>query len=339
MDVPLVIALLLLGVFTLRFRGEPRRLSNGVWLIAGLGILVLWVLARVGRTGDAGALVAAAVLFLGPPLLVFVVAVFLIADGVVMLRRERPRPANMLSLAAGVGIVVVVVAVAVLTVVAYREERPAVFVPALSLLAVAGYVGFVFTVVLLYAFVYSRVRAGVGHTGIIVLGAGVPRGRVTPLLAARLDKAAELYRIERAAGFAPRVVTSGGQGADEPVSEAHAMAAYLRANHAIPDEDLIEEDRSTNTRENLQFSRRLLPDGREERLLVVTSNYHVLRAALLTRRLRVPALVRGARTARYYVPNAFLREFVALLVEHKLLHATFVVLCAAGPPLLYLASV
>jgi len=338
MDVSLVIALLLLGVFVLRFRGEPRRLSNGVWLIAGLGILILWGLGQLGRTGDAGALVAGAILFLGPPLLVFVVAVFLIADGVILLRRERLRPANMLSLLAGIGIVVVVVAVAALTVVAYREQRPAVFVPALSLLAVAGYVGFVFTVVLLYAFVYSRVRAGVGHTGIIVLGAGVPQGRVTPLLASRLNKAAELYQVERAAGYEPLLVASGGQGADEPVSEAHAMAAYLRANHDIPDDALVEEDRSTNTRENLQFSRQLLPGHDEERLLVVTSNYHVLRAALLTRRLRVPALVRGARTARYYVPNAFLREFVALMVEHKLLHATFILLAAAGPPLLYLAA-
>lgn len=337
MDVPVVLALVLLGVFALRFRGEPRRLSNGLWLIAGLGLLILWALVRLGRTGEAGALAAGVILFLGPPLLVFVVAVFLIADGVVLLRRERLRPANMLSLLAGIAIVVVVVAVAVLTVVAYREQRPAVFVPALSLLAVAGYVGFVFTVVLLYAFVYSRVRAGVGHTGIIVLGAGVPQGRVTPLLASRLNKAAELYRVERAAGFAPLLVTSGGQGPDEPVSEAHAMADYLRTNHAIPDEALLEEDRSTNTRENLQFSRRLLP-GDGERLLVVTSNYHVLRAALLTRSLRVPALVRGARTARYFVPNAFLREFVALLVEHKLLHATFILLCAAGPPLLYLAA-
>jgi uncharacterized SAM-binding protein YcdF (DUF218 family) len=49
---------------------------------------------------------------------------------------------------------------------------------------------------------------------------------------------------------------------------------------------------------------------------VITSNYHVLRAAILTRHLNLHADVRGAKTARYYLPNAFLREFIALLAHY-----------------------
>jgi uncharacterized SAM-binding protein YcdF (DUF218 family) len=49
----------------------------------------------------------------------------------------------------------------------------------------------------------------------------------------------------------------------------------------------------------------------------VTSDYHVLRTASLARRIGVEAQVVGSRTARYYVPSAFIREFVALIVENR----------------------
>lgn len=55
-------------------------------------------------------------------------------------------------------------------------------------------------------------------------------------------------------------------------------------------------------------------------LVVVTSAYHSFRTALLTRRLGLTARVVGARTARYYVPSALLREFVAVMREHWRLH-------------------
>lgn len=67
-------------------------------------------------------------------------------------------------------------------------------------------------------------------------------------------------------------------------------------------------------------------------MLVATNNYHVLRSALLARKLRLDAGVVGARTVWYFVPSAFLREFVAILKNHILLHAVlftpFVLLAA-----------
>jgi uncharacterized SAM-binding protein YcdF (DUF218 family) len=48
----------------------------------------------------------------------------------------------------------------------------------------------------------------------------------------------------------------------------------------------------------------------------VTSNYHVGRAALLTRRLQLDADVTGAPTAWAFLPGAFLREFLAALTLH-----------------------
>ena len=51
---------------------------------------------------------------------------------------------------------------------------------------------------------------------------------------------------------------------------------------------------------------------------MVTDSFHAFRAALLTRRAGVDGQVLGARTARYYWPSATIREFVAILVEHRI---------------------
>lgn len=326
----LVIGGALLAVFAWRFHREPRRLSNGLLLLFGAGFVLLGLLDELAPE-------VLVVLIAVSPLLVVGLAVLLIVNGVRVLRRERFRLGNAMSLLAGLAILAVVVVVPAGFLIAARSREPGVL-PALllSLLGVAGYIGFLFTLVTLYALVYSRLRPALGSAAIVVLGSAVPRGTVPPLLAARLDRAVELYHREVAAGHAPLVIASGGQGPDEPVAEAHAMGRYLR-EHGLPDEVVAEEDRSRSTRENLVLSHRLLAArGDDGRLLVVTSSYHALRAAIQSRQLRLPAQVAGAKTARYYVPNAFLREFVALLADHKLLHGTMLALIAAGPVLLYL---
>jgi uncharacterized SAM-binding protein YcdF (DUF218 family) len=60
--------------------------------------------------------------------------------------------------------------------------------------------------------------------------------------------------------------------------------------------------------------------GAQRPLLVVTNGYHAPRAALLSRKVGVAADVIGAKTARYFVPSAFLREFVAVLAMNRWLH-------------------
>lgn len=53
----------------------------------------------------------------------------------------------------------------------------------------------------------------------------------------------------------------------------------------------------------------------------MTNSYHTLRAAMIARDLGLDTQVVGSPTARYYVPSAFLREFAAVLVEQRLVHA------------------
>ena len=64
--------------------------------------------------------------------------------------------------------------------------------------------------------------------------------------------------------------------------------------------------------------------------IFVTNNFHVLRASLYARKVGLIATGRGSNTALYYVPNAFMREFVGLLEMTKWLHISLLTLFTIG---------
>lgn len=98
------------------------------------------------------------------------------------------------------------------------------------------------------------------------------------------------------------------------------MKRYLM-EQGIDKERIIEEDRSTNTFENMKFSkekiREIDPDGKGK-IAFSTTNYHVFRSGLYARRVKMRAVGMGAKTKWYFWPNAAVREFVGILTEHRL---------------------
>ncbi|MGW1738660.1 YdcF family protein [Nocardia sp. NPDC001965] len=304
---------------SVRMRREPRRLSTGFFLLAAVSLVVAGVATVAARLADPAVPESGSVL-LGALVLpgIVVAGLGLLTNGITVTRREGLRPITMTPLLVGSGLVVLPVAAAValwrgpavphwLILVAATATAVGVYLLA-HLLAFAG-----------QAVVYGELATETGADAVVVLGCGLNRNHVTPLLAARLDRALRVYRAEIAAGRAPVVVTSGGKGSDEALSEADAMANYLVAA-GLAETAIVRERCSRNTEENLRNTVDLLRsrglDLSEARITVVTSNFHVLRAAALTRRLGVDAQVIGARTARYFIPAAFLREFVAVLATH-----------------------
>ena len=154
---------------------------------------------------------------------------------------------------------------------------------------------------------------------IIVLGCAIRRdGTPTPLLRGRLDRALEFARAQEAqTGKMPVFVLSGGQGADEVVSEARCMHDYL-ASRGVPETQMLLEDRSTDTAENMRFSKELIFERDPNAAIAFsTTNYHVFRAGLKARRVKMRALGMGCRSKWYFWPNAAVREFVGLLTEHR----------------------
>lgn len=165
----------------------------------------------------------------------------------------------------------------------------------------------------------AKYQADPDRDMLIVLGCGLrPDGTPTPLLRSRLQLAKHFHDEQlRLTGKPSRFVVSGGQGPDEICSEAASMKAYL-VEQGIPGTSVFTEDRSTSTAENMLFSKQIIdqvqPDARP---LYFTTNYHVFRAGLKARRIKMRAVGMGAPTKWYFWPNASVREFVGLLTEHK----------------------
>ena len=154
---------------------------------------------------------------------------------------------------------------------------------------------------------------------IIVLGCGIRKdGSPTPILRGRLERALGFAREQEAeTGKAPGFVVSGGQGPDEVVSEAEAMGAYLEAQ-GVPSSRILREDKSTDTAENMRFSKeKIMALGKDGKIAYATTNYHVFRAGLKARRVKMRAVGMGSDTKWYFWPNAAVREFVGLLTEHR----------------------
>ncbi|MBR1781122.1 MAG: YdcF family protein, partial [Oscillospiraceae bacterium] len=109
----------------------------------------------------------------------------------------------------------------------------------------------------LEAFILLSARDDVRHEPkvMIVLGAMVWPDGPSPVLRYRLDKALEYLDDHPEM----TVIVSGGQGNDEPCSEAQAMADALIAA-GVPAEQIVLEDTSFNTRQNLQNSRALMAE-------------------------------------------------------------------------------
>lgn len=310
---------------------DPRRPSTGIFLVAALVLLWLAAATAIYRANeDLGRLLGFGTVFIGVPLVALIGGAALMANGAIVSHREGVRVATLLAPVVGAGLLAVLAAGFVL--VGGTGQTFPTWVAVLA--AVVVVLGALVTVQLvaywLYAQLYARIVRNRPVEVVTVLGAGLSGDKVTPLLASRLDRAIEVYRHQVARGRHPHIVTSGGQGADELVSEADAMADYLESA-GIDAAVILRETASTTTEENLQFTKQLLTERGVSwnEMAVVTSEFHVLRTASLTRALNMSAHVIGARTALYYVPSAFLREFAALLVHYRRINVAIALACVS----------
>jgi uncharacterized SAM-binding protein YcdF (DUF218 family) len=314
---------------------DPRSFSNAVLL--GLA-LALGALGAADRLADYAGTEArllefalAALVAFGPVL----VAGYLVLNGFTMVRREGFRPANLLSLLAGLGLIGLIG----LLIAALRARSPDLTVSVAITVLLSGYISFLLVSYVLYAFLYARITGLRRADFVVVLGSGLNGDRVPPLLAGRLDRGLRAYQtLAKRRQESPVVIVSGGKGSDERVSEAEAMARYL-IEKGLPEDRLLREDQSRTTVENLAFSQAIMARSRPGyRCIIVTSNYHVFRAAIVARRLRVNGQVTGARTAGYYWPSAMLREFAAVFLSYKLVNFAICALIVAIPLGYYLAT-
>ena len=261
------------------------------------------------------AMLSLLILALFIPLSVIISTIYLIFNGRQMITFEGRRLANLLSLFYGL-------AIALSLALTFFFPHFIFLHKILSLTnGLLIYGSYLYASYILYGFVYNIFPVIKRPDYLIILGSGLIGDRIPPLLAQRLEKGKTMY--EKFHNH-PKIVVSGGQGVDEPIAEAEAMAQYLR-QVGIPQEDIIIERQSTNTLENLQFSKTILDQKSKENYycLVVTNSFHSLRAGIYMRKLGIKGRSIGSRTALYFLPSAWIRETLGLIMLYWKWHAVF----------------
>lgn len=319
----ILIPLLFFSLFCFFYFKEKCRLRNGwllnLFLISFMGYVGL-VTATSSSLIGAGILAVLLILFLVTILFgLYAAIIFLIGNSFIVLRHESRKLPNLLTLILGLAIIALII---------LQSFGPKIL-PNWSVIllsiptTIAVYFFIVFWNFLSISLLYQFNHPKYNQDFIIVLGAGLINGeKVTPLLAKRIDRAIQFYRKQSEETLSPpQLLMSGGQGADEKVPESQAMREYA-LEQGIPAEDILMEAQSTNTLENMRFSKDIMerekPSGYHA--IFTSNNYHIFRAGMYAEDVGLKIDGIGSKTARYYLPNAFLREFIAVALMNKRLH-------------------
>ena len=123
--------------------------------------------------------------------------------------------------------------------------------------------------------VVSRQDQRVPSDAIVVLGAAQYNGRPSPVLRARLDHGAELYR----AGLARYVVVTGGIARGDHQSEAVVGHRYL-ISLGVPDSVIIVQPTGRTTDESMRAVAGWLQEHDLNEVLLVSDPFHMLRLRL-----------------------------------------------------------
>lgn len=182
-------------------------------------------------------------------------------------------------------------------------------------IAVALGISVIVIIVGLFTAVMHTPKRSRGTDVIIVLGCRVKGYEPSLALVKRVERAYE-YLCKNPDAVA---VLSGGQGADEAVSEAFCMKRLL-AERGIDESRLICEDHSTTTDENIRFSLEIINRlNLKKEVTVVTSDYHSRRAEIICKRYGLEACSLSSKTPFVLLSTFLLREIFALVKELILL--------------------
>jgi uncharacterized SAM-binding protein YcdF (DUF218 family) len=176
-----------------------------------------------------------------------------------------------------------------------RKRRTTV--PLFRLFGAALLVALVFVVVaaLALGFLIKR-QAGRDEArpsdAIVVLGAAQWDGRPSPVLQSRLDHAYDLY----AAGFAPKMIVTGGVGIGDNYSEGEVARRYLLAK-GVPAGAVLTENRGRDSFESMAGATALMQRNGWHSALLVSDPFHMYRLKRMAGDLGVQAVTSPTRTS------------------------------------------
>jgi uncharacterized SAM-binding protein YcdF (DUF218 family) len=123
-------------------------------------------------------------------------------------------------------------------------------------------------------------------------------------------------RAKKALDYANRnpntmIITTGGQGPGEDITEAEAVARFL-IDHGIKEERIIKEDHSTSTYENFLFTKQLIR-VEDKTVVVVSNDFHLYRSSVIAKRQGFTMFPLAAETPNVVKVQAYVREYAAII--------------------------
>lgn len=150
-----------------------------------------------------------------------------------------------------------------------------------------------------------------GADYIIVLGAQMRDWGPSVVYKFRLDAAAEYLNSNPETV----VIVTGGQGANESISEGEGGKAYLM-EQGIPEDRILVERESLDTKQNINNALDLIDDDSSTKIGIVTNNFHLFRGTLLAKRATDAEITGIAAFTEYqFLPNNMVRETFGILKD------------------------
>ena len=144
---------------------------------------------------------------------------------------------------------------------------------------------------------------------VIVLGCEVKKGNKPSLMLGRRIKAAASYLEEHPDSLC---IVSGGKGGGT-ISEAECMKREL-IKLGISEDRIYKEELSTSTKENLEFSKKILQDiAPDAPVAIVTNEFHQYRAGMICDSLDIKHGSVPSKTSWWLLPTYYVREMYAVL--------------------------
>ena len=129
---------------------------------------------------------------------------------------------------------------------------------------------------------------------IIILGAAVQGTTPSPVFEERIRHSIDLYR----AGFAPKLLFTGGVGDGLKHSES-SVGRSVATQQAIPVGDILIEERSRTTQQNLSEARSVMHKNGLKSAIIVSDPLHMKRAMMMADGLGINAVSSPTPTTRY----------------------------------------
>ncbi len=128
----------------------------------------------------------------------------------------------------------------------------------------------------------------------IVLGAAVWGNEVSPVFRERINHAIALYRN----GKVRKIILTGGRGNRDELTEA-AEARQFTIRNGIPERDILIEERSHTTYENLVNAKQVADANGLKKVLIVSDPMHMKRAVVMASDIGLEAYPSPTPTTRY----------------------------------------